>query len=157
MFVIEAKAELKEIKLKVDPDGDKFQRTVVLKLLAQNVDASRLDTAVSEIEKYWTGDQPALQETYPIRIKHTIGNVAVILSDDSKSKPWELGACDVCKIQITPKMERVCDVLMEVQTEDIKVAHGLLDVLHGWLKGELKLSMAERQLSLPEMEQAGGS
>jgi len=156
MFVIEAKAELKEIKLKMDPDGDHHQRTVVLKLLAQGVDAARLDTAVSEIEKYWTGDQPALQETYPIRIKHTIGNVAVTLSDDSKSKPWELGACDVGKIQITPKMEKLCDVFMEVQTEDIKVAPGLLDVLHGWLKGEVKVSMAERQLGLPEMEQAGG-
>jgi hypothetical protein len=157
MFVIEAKAELKEIKLKVDPNGDQFQRTVVLKLLAQGVDAGRLDTAVSEIEKYWTGDQPALQETYPVRIKHKIQNVAVTLSDDSKSPAWELGACDVDKIQITPKLGKLCDILMEVQTDDIAVAPGLLDVLHGWLKGEIKLSMAERQLSLPEMEQAGGA
>jgi hypothetical protein len=156
MFVIEAKAELKEIKLKMDPDGDELHRTVVLKLLAQGVDAARLDTAVSEIDKYWTGDQPALQETYPIRIKHTICNVAVTLSDGGRSKPWELGACDICKVQITPKMDRICDVLMQVHTQDIQVAKGLLDVLHRWLKSEVKISMVERQLSLPEMEQSGG-
>ena len=160
MFVIEAKAELKEIKLKMDPNGDQFRRTLVLKLFAQGVAADRLDSAGGEIDKDWNKEQPALQETYPIRIAHKIENVAATLTEierpGPKAKAWELGAVDVCKLQITPKMDNLCDILMELHTDDIGVAKGLLDVLHGWLKGEIMVSLVERQLSLPEMEQAGG-
>jgi hypothetical protein len=160
MFVIEGKAELKEIKLKMDPNGDQFRRTLVLKLLAQGIAADRLDSAISEIDKYWNKEQPALQETYPIRVSHKIENVAAVLSEidrpGPKSKAWELGAVDVDKMQITPKMDNLCDILMELHTADISVAKGLLDVLHGWLKGEIIISLVERQLSLPEMEMADG-
>ncbi len=150
MFVIEAKAELKAVVLKMTPSGDDFTRTVELKLLAQDVEAARLSSAIPEVGAFWHGDELWLQEIYPLRVRHTVENVSVGLR--SEAELIDLGACDVSKIEITPKFGGVCEVALTVKTLD--TVDGLLDALHHWLKGEVTVSMVERQLSLPDMDQA---
>lgn len=149
MFVINGTAELKSINLRAEAHGDEIVRAMDIKLLAVDVDAARLDSAIPDMDRLWDGDQPVLQEVYPVKVRHKLENMKVTM--DELPKDFD---CTVDRIEITPKHAKRCDVLLTLKVSHVQ--DGFLDKLHAALRSQVTLDIVERQLELPEMEQAKG-
>lgn len=153
MFVIKGAAEIKNVNLRAEVHGDTLVRAVDIKLAVADVDAERLGSAIPGLmELFWDGEQPRAQEIYPLKVRHTIENVTATLSVGRKSVT--LKGADVRKVHITPKFGARCEILLSIRCTEI--GDGTIDPLHKWLKGTVELEIVERQLTLPEMEQAEG-
>ncbi len=148
MFVIKGTAEIKNVNLRIEAHGDSMVRTVDVKMVAPDVEAKRLDSAIADIDKYWEGEKLCLQETYPVTVQHTIENVTATLSVGKKKVTLKGG--DVRKIKITPRHNGRCQVMLSVRCPEVSSE---ILLLHEWLKGEVQLEVVERQISLPNMEQ----
>ena len=150
MFVIQGEAEIKNINVRAEVHGDELVRALDIRLAITDIDAKRLDSAIPGLrELFWKGEQPHLQELYPLKVRHKIENVSVSIK--SGRRTVKLESADVLKVQVTPKFGGRCEMLLSVKVS--RIGDGLLDPLHAWLKGLLTVDIAERQLTLPEMEQ----
>lgn len=148
MFVISGAAEIKNVNLRMEAHGDDSVRAVDVKLIVADVEAKRLDSAIADIEEYWRGDRLLFQETYPVRVQHTIENVTATLTVGNKK--ITLTGADVRKVSITPRHSGRCQVELSIRC--IEIGKEIIE-LHKWLKGTVELEIVERQLSLPDMEQ----
>jgi len=148
MFVIKSAAEIKNVNLRMEAHGDSMVPTVDVMLIAPDVEAKRLDSAIADIGKYWEGDTVCLQETYPVTVQHTIENVEAVLSVGKKKVT--LKGADVRKIKITPRHGGRCQIKLSIRCPEVSSE---IVLLHQWLKGEVQLEVVERQISLPNMDQ----
>jgi len=148
MFVIKSAAEIKNVNLRMEAHGDDLVRAVDVKLIVADVEAKRLDSAIADIEEYWHGDALILQETYPVKVQHTIENVAATMTVGKKT--ITMTGADIRKVSITPRHGGRCQVELSIRC--IEIGNEIVE-LHKWLKGTVELEVVERQLTLPELEQ----
>jgi hypothetical protein len=150
-FKVVGQAELKSINLRAEIHGEELVRAVDLKLAITECSAKELASLMPGFLKaFWNGDNPALQEVYPIKIRHSLENTDCTISV-GKAKVF-LPQADLKKINITPKFGGVCDVVMSVQASHIP--DGILDPLHKWLRGEVHVEAIEKQSDVTMMAQA---
>jgi len=149
MFVIKSAAEIKNVNLRMEAHGDSLVRAVDIKMIVADVEAARLDSAIPEVGQFWHGEDPVLQEVYPLKVRHTIENVEAVLTVGKKA--IKLKGADVRKVSITPRHSGRCEIELSIRCSEI--GDGILDPLHKWLKGEVQLEVVERQISLPNMDQ----
>ena len=149
MFDIKGTAELKNINLRVEMNGDDFARAMDLLLVVDGVPADKLTSAIPNLrENFYEGDQPQLQEIYPLIVRHKIENIAATLKVDKDSV--KLKAADVSKIEITPQPGGICQVRLTVQSSMYPL--DCLATLSLWLRHEIALTINERQLRAVGME-----
>lgn len=150
MFDIRATAELSNINIRAEIHGEVHVRAIDIKLVAVGVPAERLTSAIPDLRsRFYNGDQPILQEVFPLRVRHKLENIRCEVFN--KDANILLDGCDVAKIEITPEPAGICKVKMTVQASEY--ADEVLDYLSRWLRDEVQVTLSERQLKLAEMEQ----
>lgn len=147
MYDIKTQAEVRNINVRAENHGDEHIPAIDLKLMLLDVPIDRVSSAIPDFGKrFYDGDQPILQEIVPFQVHHKIQNVEV------KVGSVVLKGADIKKgAKYWHKPGKVCNVLITVQSSDYSDA--ALPALSKMLKEEVKVSIIERQISIPEMEQ----
>ena len=144
MFDINTKAELRNINLRAETHGDEYARAIDVQLMLLQVPVDRITSALS-LERFYEGDQPVLQEVYPLCVKHKINNLAVTIGK------VKLNGADAKGIEVTPQPGKVCNVKITVQSSGF--GKGVLDQLSEHLREECDVTIVERQMQAPGMDQ----
>lgn len=158
MFVVKGQAEVKNINVRAEVHGDELMRAIDVKLVMADIEAKKMDSAVPGlVATFWKGQQPLLQEVYPLKIRHKIENVLCTLKVGRKTvklgfkdKQGRLHEAVVKKISVTPQFGGRCQVTLTVSC---LIGNGVLDPLHRWLKAVVNVNIVERQMELPAMNQ----
>jgi len=152
MFKIEAKAELRNINCRAEAHGDEMVRAIDLKLIAIDADASALDSAINGfINLYFDGEgNPQGAEAYPLRVRHKLDGATVTLKQGKQSAKFTDAV--IKGIQLTPKTGRRTDATFVVQARDY--SDGVMDIITKWQREVVEIQVEERQLDLPDMDQA---
>ncbi len=149
MFVVKGQAEIKNINVRAQVHGDEMVRAIDVKLVMVDIDAKKMDSAVPGlVATFWKGQQPMLQEVYPLKIRHKIENVICKLKVGRKRV--KLQEAVVKKISVTPRFGGRCEITLTVSCV---IGDRILDPLHKWLKGMVGIEIVEHQMELPAMDQ----
>lgn len=149
MFVVKGQAEIKNVNMRAQVHGDELMRAIDVKLVMVDIDAKKMDSAVPGlVATFWRGQQPLLQEVYPLKVRHKIENVICKLKVGRKRV--KLQEAVVKKISVTPRFGGRCEITLTVSCI---IGDGVLDPLHKWLKGMVGIEIVEHQMELPAMEQ----
>ena len=149
MLKIKGAAELKNINVRAEIHGEELVRAIDLKLVMVDADASKLETVVPGLmAKFWNGKQPTLQELYPLKVRHKIENADAVVRVGRKRVV--LREVIVQKIAITPLFSGRCQIAFSMRC---KIGDGVLDPLHKGLRGTVHITIEERQMELPAMDQ----
>ncbi len=152
MFEISGETEIKEIRLKNEAHDDELKRALYVKVAIADTPANKLDSAIPQLlEKFFSGKEPQLQEIFPLKPAHHITNCVAVFSAGKPAKRVKLDGCDISKISITPRFGGHAE--LQLTLKFVPAQDGQADQLWKWLKGIVKLTIKEKQLDLPAMDQ----
>ena len=111
-----------------------------------DVPSASVDAVVDRFEEaFYEGDQPIMQEIYPLKVNHKVQNVKATIGGVT------LKEADLKGAKITPKAGKHCDV--EVLVQSSAIAKGMLDKFAAMLRETVDVKIIERQLKIVAMEQ----
>ena len=146
MFDVKCGAEVRNLNIRTENHGDEIVPAVDIKMMLLGVPVDRITSACPNIAKrFYDGDLVAIGEVNPLTVQHKLENLIVKIGEKT------LKGCDIkkgAKIHLLPAMLANVEVTVQVEhSGDLAVQ------VMNHLKGEIGVSVNERQLALAEMNQ----